>query len=86
MLTNHGGGSDGGISNGMPIVARLSIKPTPSIGKVQPTVNLTTMQNDELQIKGRHDPCIVPRAVPVAEAALAIGLLDQWLGINGRRF
>ncbi|HHX37374.1 MAG TPA: chorismate synthase, partial [Clostridiaceae bacterium] len=55
------------------------------IGKVQPTVNLTTMDNDELRIKGRHDPCIVPRAVPVAEAALALGLLDSWLELKGRR-
>lgn len=79
LRTNHGGGIDGGISNGMPIVVRTAFKPTPSIGRSQPTVNLETMENDTLRIKGRHDPCIVPRALPVVEAAVALALLDQLL-------
>lgn len=79
LLTNNAGGADGGISNGMPIVSRVAVKPTSSIGVEQKTVNLETMENDLLVIKGRHDPCIVPRAVPVIEAATSLALLDQML-------
>ena len=74
--TNNCGGILGGITDGMPIIFRAAVKPTPSIAQKQKTVNLTTMQNDELEIKGRHDPCIVPRAVPVIEAAAAIALMN----------
>ena len=75
-VTNHAGGILGGISNGMPIVFRLAVKPTPSIAMEQQSVNLESMKTQTLQIRGRHDPCIVPRAVPVAEAAAAIVLFD----------
>ncbi len=74
--TNNSGGILGGITNAMPLVLRVGIKPTPSISKKQRTINLETKENTELEIHGRHDPCIVPRAVPVVEAALAIAILD----------
>lgn len=75
-LSNNNGGVLGGMTSGAPIVLSVAIKPTPSISKPQKSVNLQTMENAELVIKGRHDPCIVPRAVPVVEAAVALGILD----------
>jgi len=75
--TNNCGGILGGISNGMPIVLRIGIKPTSSISKEQDTVDIENFKETKLSIKGRHDPCIVPRAVPVAEAMVAITLVDM---------
>jgi chorismate synthase len=77
--TNNAGGILGGLSNGMPIVVRLAFKPPSSIPKEQKTVDLKAMQDTTVQVTGRHDPCIVPKAVPVVEAAVAIVLVDYCL-------
>lgn len=77
--TNNSGGIQAGISNGMPIVARAAVKPTSSISKKQETVDLEKMENASIEITGRHDPCIVPRVLPVLEAMLALVLADHAL-------
>jgi len=74
--TNNSGGILGGISNGMPLILRAAVKPTPSISLKQETVDISKMENAELEIKGRHDVCIVPRAVPVVSAMMAVVLCD----------
>lgn len=78
-ITNNAGGILGGITTGMPLVFSVAIKPTPSIAKQQRTVSLSKMEETALAVRGRHDPCIVPRAVPVVEAAAAIAIFDAYL-------
>ncbi len=79
MLTNNAGGILGGISNGEPIICRIAVKPTPSISKEQRTVDMSNMKDTRIKITGRHDPSIPPRIVPVAEAMVALVLVDQMM-------
>ncbi|KQM12641.1 chorismate synthase, partial [Methanomassiliicoccales archaeon RumEn M1] len=78
-ITNHAGGILGGLSNGMPIDLRVAIKPTASISREQKSVDLERMEDTTIKVEGRHDPCIVPRAVVVVEAATALVLADMCL-------
>ncbi|TFF93375.1 chorismate synthase, partial [Candidatus Thorarchaeota archaeon] len=87
LLKNDAGGILGGISNGQPIVFRLALKPTPSIARPQSTVNLQTGEDTIIRVEGRHDPCIVPRAVPAIEAAASVviaDLVNRWNCISDR--
>lgn len=77
LLSNNAGGVLGGLSSGMPLVVRVAVKPTSSISKKQKTVDLSTMEETTIKVQGRHDPCIVPKAVPVVEASVATVLVDQ---------
>ena len=77
--TNRHGGALGGITSGMPVVVRAAFKPTPSIARPQPAVSLSRREDATLTVEGRHDPCVVPRAVPVVEAAVAFTLYDMML-------
>ena len=79
-VTNHCGGILGGITTGMPVIFDVTFKPTPAIATPQQTVDLQTGKVTTIEVKGRHDPCIVPRAVPVVEAAAAIAIFDLMLG------
>lgn len=79
LKTNRAGGLNGGITNGEAITLSVAFRPTPSISQPQKTVDLTTGKEEEIRIKGRHDACIVPRALPVVESAVALGILDEIL-------
>ena len=78
--TNHAGGINGGLTNGMPIVVRCAFRPTPSISREQKTVDLMKQENSTMRVIGRHDPCIVPRAVPVVESMVSFCILDAICG------
>ncbi len=76
---NRHGGALGGITSGMPVIFRAAVKPTPSIAQKQNSISLSRKENAILEIHGRHDPCIVPRALPCMEAALSIAIADAMI-------
>ena len=80
--SNHNGGILGGLTTGMPLTLRAVVKPTASISLEQETIDLTKGENSRLSVHGRHDPCIVPRALPVVESAMAIALLDMMMEVG----
>jgi chorismate synthase len=82
--TNNAGGILGGMSTGMPVELRVAVKPTPSIARPQRSVNMNSFKEEEIRVTGRHDPCIVPRAVPCVEAAVAIAVYDLLLWMEKR--
>ncbi len=84
-MSNHAGGTLGGLTNGAPVIFRAAIKPTPSIAKTQKTVNLRSGENANISVCGRHDPCIAPRAAAVVTAVTALAVGDLLLRIDGGR-
>lgn len=85
FLSNHNGGISGGITTGAPVIFRAAVRPTPSIAKKQQTVDLVSLSSAELVIEGRHDPCIVHRALPAVEAAAALAVLEAMEKTEGER-
>ena len=85
-VTNHNGGINGGITNGMPIRMSVVIKPTPSIAQPQHTVNLSTKENVTIEIHGRHDPAIIHRARAVVDAMTAFTLADMLASAHSRQW
>lgn len=83
-LSNHNGGINGGLSNGNVLTLKTAIKPTSSIGKPQKTINLETKENEIIEIKGRHDPCIVPRIVPVINSILSYVIVDMLMAMESK--
>ena len=86
FLSNHNGGVNGGISNGMPVIFRLAVKPISSIGMKQRSINFDSKENVELQLKGRHDPCIVHRICPAIDGLASIVIMDEIVKAFGKGY